>query len=113
MGLWTIDLRTAAIANASSSLQRLVVIGLSSPQSWKPAQLLGHGAERRSIDFGTFIRIGRVIVPEPLHHISGQEPALGKLLVQLGIQIRVRHGPHEHLLPQLRTTLRGRSALSS
>src|SRR5438034_2710169 len=52
--------------------------------------------------FRSLSRVGRVAVPEPLHHVPGQEMAFGELVVRPGVEGRVRHRPQEHLTPEAR-----------
>ncbi len=48
---------------------------------WQTFQLLGGGAQRLGVDLVALRGIGGVVVPEPLHHVTGQEVAFGVLVV--------------------------------
>lgn len=65
-------------------------------------QLFLGSPQRRRGDLRPLLRVGRVLVPEPLHAVAAQEVASGELLVRFGVEVRVRDRVEQHLVDELR-----------
>ena len=62
---------------------------------WQALELRGGRPQRRGVDLVTLFGVGGVVVPEPLHHVFGEEVPLGKLVVGRRLEAGVSHRPQQ------------------
>ena len=67
--------------------------------------MLSGRLQRRGVDFLPLLGIGRVGVPEPLHHGAGEKIAVGEFVIGTGIEIRIGDRPEHDLAFERRASL--------
>src|SRR5438105_3763483 len=70
----------------------------------QPSQLSDRGMEWRRMRVQPQVVIWKVLVPEPLHVVFGQEVSVTKLAIRESIEVRVRGWIEEDLCPDRRAT---------